>query len=74
MKKETLVQVFSCEFCDIGFGPFLKYLSGTFFVDFLLPSRCETVKHFTVKHLQPVFTYSKLTIETLEHGVKYVQS
>ena len=23
---------------------------------------------------QPVFTYSKLTIETLEHGVKYVQS
>ena len=23
---------------------------------------------------QPVFTCSKLTIETLEHGVKYVQS
>ena len=25
-------------------------------------------------HLQPAFTCSKLTIETLEQGVKYVQS
>ena len=27
-----------------------------------------------VKHSQPAFTYSELTVETLEHGVKYVQS
>ena len=26
------------------------------------------------KHSKPVFTCSKLTIETLEQGVKYVQS
>ena len=25
-------------------------------------------------HAQSAFTYSKLTIETLEHGVKFVQS
>ena len=25
-------------------------------------------------HTQPVLTYSKITIETLEQGVKYVQS
>ena len=25
-------------------------------------------------HSQPAFTYSKLTTETLEQGVKYVQS
>ena len=30
--------------------------------------------YFQVKALQPVFTCSKLTIETLEQGVKYVQS
>ena len=27
-----------------------------------------------IRHSQPAFTCSKLTIETLEQGVKYVQS
>ena len=43
----------------------------------------ETRKHllhylpgrlFHQKHSQPAFTCSKLTIETLEQGVKYVQN
>ena len=32
-------------------------------------------QHFLLRFLtQPAFTYSKLTIETLVQGVKYVQS
>ena len=34
----------------------------------------KLVKVVIVTHTQPAFTCSKLTIETLEHGVKYVQS
>ena len=37
---------------------------------------CETNRHTIKKKVsaQPAFTCSKLTIETLEQGVKYVQS
>ena len=40
-------------------------------------TRCQLCLKLTVKipeRCQPVFTCSKLTIETLEQGVKYVQS
>ena len=30
--------------------------------------------HFMIETAQPAFTYSKLTVETQEQGVKYVQS
>ena len=37
-------------------------------------AKCETaLLHNRVKG-RPAFTYSKLTIESLEQGVKYVQS
>ena len=32
------------------------------------------VKVLKISPTQPAFTYSKLATETLEHGVKYVQS
>ena len=32
------------------------------------------MSHLLTNHSQPAFTCSKLTIETLEQGVKYVQS
>ena len=32
------------------------------------------MEHLTKIYPQPAFAYSKLTIETLEQGVKYVQS
>ena len=32
------------------------------------------VKALKISPTQPAFTYSKLATETLEHGVKYVQS
>ena len=33
-----------------------------------------TYIHITYRSSQPAFPFSKLTIETLEQGVKYVQS
>ena len=35
-----------------------------------------TIERYTepIEYTQPAFTYTKLTIETLEQGVKYVQS
>ena len=41
------------------------------------PSAAEepvSIHQFVPTHAQPVFSCSKLTIETLKHGVKYVQS
>ena len=38
-------------------------------------SVCKTLnQYFYLNHSQPVFTCSKLTIETLQRGAKYVQS
>ena len=34
----------------------------------------NSIKSRKASHAQSAFTYSKLTIETLEQGVKYVQS
>ena len=47
----------------------------TYFSNFqkLSEACCEKIKG-PVVYTQPVFTCSKLTIETLEQGVKYVQS
>ena len=46
------------------------YLSHVCLADVIL-KMCFNV---LITKAQPVFTYSKLTIETLEQGVKYVQS
>ena len=60
---------------------FFQNLSGcttplTNFIFIAYPKRPKSVSYFYKKLnlTQPVFTCSKLTIETLEQGVKYVQS
>ena len=41
----------------------------------MAPTECTMNNmHKNFMHTQPAFTCSKLTIETLEQGVKYVQS
>ena len=83
IKKETLAQVFSCEFCEISKNTlFTEHLwtaaSDISLLDFTnddhLFSFCilRFARNFQVT--QPAFTCSKLTLETLEESVKYFQS
>ena len=68
------MQVFFCEFCDI--------FKNTFFTEHLWATGsvyciCDFVQWFYSVLLpvtQVVFTWSNLTIKTLEQGVKYVES
>ena len=40
----------------------------------VVKSSNDTLNYQVVKTTQPAFVFSRLTIETLEQGVKYVQS
>ena len=63
---------------------FAKIFKNTFFKEHLRALACDfhyIAKHFngalslvTIKPTQPTIKCSELTIETLEQGVKYVQS
>ena len=59
--------------CSLTFGNISKNVlkvSGTFLMYYIIALEA----HFTPLVSQPAFTYSKLSIETKEQGVKYVQS
>ena len=51
----------------------MKTLSTTATFNFKIINKIK-LKFYHVVTSQPAFTCSKLTIETLEQGVKYVQS
>ena len=79
MKKETLAQVFSCEFCEIFKNTFFYRTTPVASVHRWLPispNRKGRNKSggWKIFHAQPAIACSKSTIETLEQGVKYVQS
>ena len=67
----------SCtKFCGvlINFQEVMKLQSFEFGWSDTIPAVKECTKYFTFDILsQPVFTWSKLTKETLEQGLKYVR-
>ena len=78
LRPETLLQkrlwhrCFPVNFAKLLRTPFLQNTSGRLLLIFLFMQHCNKIK--TIATSQPAITCSKLTIETLEQGVKYVQS
>ena len=69
VSKDTSTQVFSCETCEI----FQKTSSEEYLrTATSVPVTLEN--SFILQTTQPEIARSKLTIETLEQGVKYVRS
>ena len=77
IKKEALVQMFSCEFCEIFTKNFLQRTATVTASKNQHNMPAKSSGDFVIcipAITQPAITCSKLTIETLEQGVKYVQS
>ena len=85
IKKETLAQVFSCEFCEIFKNMYFedhlrKAASWSLWFSLItLKILVDALSYLfyvirVLSNSQPAITCSKLTIETLEQGVKYVSS
>ena len=71
--KETPTQMFSCEFCDNFKNTYLEEHLQMVASPFYLFNPFQASAQFLWTS-QPSFTCSKSTMETLEKGVKYVQS
>ena len=54
IKKETLAQAFSCEFCEISKTPFLQNTSGRLLLD--IPVFIFTFTYYWKKSEQKIFT------------------
>ena len=63
LKKETLAQMFSCEFCEISKNTFLQNTSG-----WLLLNTIETIKTFFKENLHQLHLKLRKWLDWLESG------
>ena len=66
--------MFFREFSRESFQEHLFYWTSPVAASDCCPCKQLFLQHFWSAPTQPAFTCSKLTVETLEQGVKYVQS